>query len=67
VFEDRRRLEVTCRGLASLSALLPEADGAWDDLDDWLDREDVPDGVPFLISPGLDADQVHAAGAVLDD
>jgi site-specific recombinase XerD len=56
VFEDRWRLEVTCRGLAPLSALLPESDGAWGDLDDWLDREDIPDGVPFLISPGLEYD-----------
>jgi hypothetical protein len=34
----------------------PEAADAWDDLDDWLDGEDIPDGVPFLISPGLEYD-----------
>ncbi len=39
-----------------LSALLPEAAGAADDLDDWLDREDIPDGVPYLISPDLEYD-----------
>lgn len=45
---------MTRRGLSPLSALLLEADGAWDDLDDWLDGEDIPDGVPFLISPRLE-------------
>jgi hypothetical protein len=55
--EDHWRLEVTHRrGLAPLSALLPELGGAWDDLGDWLGREDIPDGVPFLISPGLEYD-----------
>jgi site-specific recombinase XerD len=49
-------VEVTYRGLTPLSALLPEAAGTWDDLDDWLDGEDIPDGVPFLISPGLEYD-----------
>jgi hypothetical protein len=43
-------------GLAPLSTLLPQAAGAADDLDDWLDREDIPDGVPYLISPDLDYD-----------
>ena len=47
---------MTRRGLAPLSVLLPEAAGDWDDLDDWLDREDIPDGTPFLISPGLEYD-----------
>jgi Phage integrase, N-terminal SAM-like domain len=54
--EDRWRLEVTRRGLAPLSALLPEAESAEDDLDGWLDRKDIPDGVPFLISPRLEYD-----------
>jgi len=49
-------VEVTRRDLAPLSALLPEAADAWDDLDDWLDAEDIPAGVPFLISPGLEYD-----------
>jgi hypothetical protein len=53
VAEERWRVEVTRRGL---SPLLLEADGAWDDLDDWLDGEDIPDGVPFLISPRLEYD-----------
>src|SRR5437868_13116139 len=26
----------------------------WMYVDDWLDGEDIPDGVPFLISPGLE-------------
>jgi hypothetical protein len=56
VLEDHWRLEVTRRGLAPLSALLPELGGAWDDLGDWLGREDIPDGVPFLISPDLEYD-----------
>jgi hypothetical protein len=56
VAEDRWRLEVTRRGLAPQSALLPGAEDSWDDLDDWLDREDIPDGTPFLISPGLEYD-----------
>ncbi len=47
---------MTRRGLAPLSALLPETGGAADDLDDWLDREDIPDGVPYLISPDLECD-----------
>ncbi len=47
---------MTRRGLTPLSALLPEASGAWDDLDEWLDGEDIQDGVPFLISPGLKYD-----------
>lgn len=54
--EERWRVEVTRRGLTPLSVLLPEVAGAWDDLDDWLDGEDIPDGVPFLISPGLEYD-----------
>jgi hypothetical protein len=56
VAEERWRVEVTRRSLTPLSALLPEVTGAWDDLDDWLDGEDIPDGVPFLISPGLEYD-----------
>ena len=56
VAEERWRVEVTRRGLTPLSVLLPEVAGAWDDLDDWLDGEDIPDGVPFLISPGLEYD-----------
>lgn len=44
------------RGLAPLSALLHEAARAADDLDDWLDREDIPDGVPYLISPEFEYD-----------
>jgi hypothetical protein len=42
-----------------LSELLPEAaepGGPADDLDAWLDAEDVPDGAPFLISPALEYD-----------
>jgi site-specific recombinase XerD len=42
-----------------LSELLPdvaEPGGPTDDLDAWLDAEDVPDGVPFLVSPGLEYD-----------
>jgi len=54
--ENHWRLQVTRRGLAPLSALLPEAAGATNDLDDWLDREDIPDGVPYLISPDLEYD-----------
>ena len=49
-------MQVTRRGLASLSALLSDAAGMADDLDDWLDREDIPDGVPYLISPDLEYD-----------
>jgi site-specific recombinase XerD len=56
VAEERWRVEVTRRGLTPLPVLLPEVAGAWDDLDDWLDGEDIPDGVPFLISPGLEYD-----------
>jgi len=56
VLENHWRLQLTRRGLAPLSALLPEAAGAADDLDDWLDREDIPDGVPYLISPDLEYD-----------
>jgi hypothetical protein len=52
--ENHWRLQVTRRGLAPLSALLPDTAGAADDLDDWLDREDIPDGVPYLISPDLE-------------
>jgi hypothetical protein len=58
VFEDHRRLEVTRRGLAPLATLLPEAAGIGDDLDGWLDQEDIPDGVPYLISPGFEYDVV---------
>jgi len=50
---------LTRRGMPRLSELLPgEVDpgGPIDDLDVWLDREDVPDGVPFLVSPTLDYD-----------
>jgi hypothetical protein len=54
--ENHWRLQVTRRVLAPLSALLPETAGVADDLDDWLDREDIPDGVPFLISPDLEYD-----------
>jgi hypothetical protein len=54
--ENHWRLQVTRRGLASLSALLPDAAGMADDLDDWLDREDIPDGVSYLISPDLEYD-----------
>jgi hypothetical protein len=42
-----------------LSDLLPdvaEPGGLVDDLDAWLDAEDVPDGAPFLVSPGLEYD-----------
>lgn len=42
-----------------LSDLLPdvtEPGGPADDLDAWLNAEDVPDGVPFLISPELEYD-----------
>jgi Phage integrase, N-terminal SAM-like domain len=56
VAEERWRVEVTRRGLTALSELLPDVAGAWDDLDEWLDGEDIPDGVPFLISPGLEYD-----------
>jgi hypothetical protein len=56
VLEYHWRLQVTRRGLAPLSVLLPEVASAADDLDDWLDREDIPDGVPYLISPGLEYD-----------
>ncbi len=40
-----------------LSELLPdvaEPSGPADDLDAWLDAEDVPDGTPFLVSPALE-------------
>lgn len=47
---------VTRRRLAPLSVMLPEAAGAADDLDDWLDREDIPDGVPYLVSPDVGYD-----------
>jgi Phage integrase, N-terminal SAM-like domain len=30
--------------------------GPADDLDAWLDAEDVPDGAPFLVSPALEYD-----------
>jgi hypothetical protein len=56
VAEERWRVEVTRRGLTLMSALLPEVAGTRDDLDDWIDGEDIPDGVPFLISPGLEYD-----------
>jgi site-specific recombinase XerD len=42
-----------------LSDLLPDAaepGGPADDLDAWLDAENVPDGAPFLISPGPEYD-----------
>jgi hypothetical protein len=42
-----------------LSDLLPDAaepGGPADDLDAWLDAENVPDGVPFLVSPALEYD-----------
>jgi site-specific recombinase XerD len=58
VFEGHWRLEVTRRGLAPLATLLPEAAGIGDDLDGWLDQEDIPDGVPYLISPGFEYDVV---------
>jgi Phage integrase, N-terminal SAM-like domain len=54
--ENHWRLQVTRRGLAPLSALLPDAAGMANDLDDWLDYEDIPDGVPYLISPDLEYD-----------
>jgi hypothetical protein len=41
VLEDRWHLEVTRRGLTPLSLLLPGTAGDWDDLDDWLDGEDI--------------------------
>jgi hypothetical protein len=48
---------VMSRGDARRAAwLLPEAEAAEDDLDGWLDCEDISDGVPFLISPGLECD-----------
>ena len=56
MLDNHWRLQITWRGLAPLSALLPEARGAADDLDGWLDREDIPDGVPYLISPDLEYD-----------
>jgi site-specific recombinase XerD len=56
VLENHWRLQVIRRGLTPLSALLPEATGVADDLDDWLDREDIPDGIPYLISPELEYD-----------
>ena len=56
VLDNHWRLQVTRRGLAPLSALLSETAGTADDLDDWLDREDIPDGVPYLISPDLEYD-----------
>lgn len=49
-------LQVTRREIAPLSAVLPEAANVADDLDDWLDREDITDGVPYLISPALEYD-----------
>jgi hypothetical protein len=42
-----------------LSDLLPDAaepGGPADDLDAWLDAENVPDGVPFLVSPAMEYD-----------
>jgi hypothetical protein len=53
VAEERWRVEVTRRGLTRQSALLPEVAGA---SDDWLGGEDIPDGVPFLVAPGLEYD-----------
>lgn len=50
---------LTRRGLPRLSQLLPnvaEAAGAADDLDAWLDEQDVPEGTPFLVSPALGYD-----------
>jgi hypothetical protein len=56
VLDNHWRLQVTRRGLAPLSDLLPGAAGAAGDIDGWLDREDIPDGVPYLISPDLEYD-----------
>jgi site-specific recombinase XerD len=53
------RVVLTKRGVLRLSELLPEVaepGGPVDDLDAWLDAEDVPDGVPFLVSPALEYD-----------
>jgi hypothetical protein len=46
------------RGMPRLSLLpaVAEPGGPADDLGAWLDAEDVPDGVSFLISPGLGYD-----------
>ncbi len=55
----RWRVVLTRRGTPRLSKLLPdvaEPGGPADDLDAWLDAEDVPDGTPFLVSPGLEYD-----------
>ena len=59
VAEERWRVEVTRRGLSPLSALLLEADGAWDDLDDWLDGEDIPDGFGYGLRAGRGRKQLH--------
>jgi hypothetical protein len=50
---------LTKRGVPRLSELLPgvaEPGGPADDLEAWLDAEDVPDGLPFLVSPALEYD-----------
>ena len=54
--DGRWRVVLTKRGMPRLSELLPDVakpGGPADDLNTWLDAEDVPDGVPFLISPAL--------------
>jgi hypothetical protein len=60
--EDRWRFEVTRRGLAPLSALLPEAEAAEDDLDGWLDREDYLYNTPAEIDQAVTAVAAIAAG-----
>jgi hypothetical protein len=49
--------------LSLLRTAVAEPGGPADDLVAWLDAEDVPDGAPFLISPGLGggAFRVHRA------
>jgi site-specific recombinase XerD len=56
----RWRLETTRRGGRRLSMLLPGVQDVLpaevDDLDGWLDGEDIPDGTPFLVSPQFEYD-----------
>jgi site-specific recombinase XerD len=59
VVRGRWRIELTRRGARRLSTLLPgvgDLPAELEDLDAWLDGEDIPDGTPFLVSPSLEYD-----------
>jgi len=54
-------VELTKRGVPGLSGLLPElvAPGSvLDGVEGWLDERDIPDRLPFLVSPTLEYDSV---------